>query len=422
MKELAISKQKNRVYVGKSASGARNCQRFKCLNVDEIAQKIVSVFPKESLSLKSLKQIVYKDAKYSLTQLKNLCNCKKNTKKGMTKTMEKTNTNFSPKPIIVSSVSSVISNPIVAKPVISETVIAKPVIFSRGFENINFIVSASLTNLVKKDLFHEHPLGACRLNDFYYVICFKNNRPKDVLIKKMESTKFNSLKEDFFAFNNFNEAKIFSETFFDRYFLVLENGKWKNINKKDIRKEILSNPSFFRQKKVVIFSSQEEKIEFLKEKAKEEDVVEIFVDGASNNKSQYAWAYVAFQGDNEIAFDKGHEENKKFAKHGAQVGEFLSMLHAIDYVIENRFHNVIVYYDNFKNFDCMQTLSTAKDSVLCSLYLKYYQEMLKKRELLVRMQSNITFLHSKAHSGIKGNERADYYAKKALKEIGCYFE
>ena len=407
MKELAINRQKNRVYIGKSASGAKNCQRFLCGSVDEVAKRILSVYPKESLSFKVLKQIVGKDAKYSLTQLKVICNCKKNNEKGTKKTMTKTiNTNSSQNSIQVSSIS----------PVVSE-----PVIFSRGLQNINFIVSNSLKEFVQKDSFYENPLDSCRLNDFYYVIYFKNNKPKDAIIRKTESTKLKHIKEDFFAFKNYYEAKIFSETFFDRHFLILKNGKWENIKKEDVRKEILSSPPFFRQNKVVAFSSMEEKDEFLKKKESEEDVVEIFVDGASNNQNRYAWAYVVFQGDNEIAFDKGHEENQKLAKHGAQVGEFLSMLHAIDYIIENKLRNVIVYYDNFNNYDCMQTLSTAKDSVLCSLFLKYYQEMLRKREILVGMKANITFLHSKAHSGIKGNERADYYAKKALKEIGFYF-
>lgn len=407
MKELAINKQKNRVYIGKSASGAKNCQRFLCGSVDEVAKKILSVYPKESLSFKVLKQIVGKDAKYSLTQLKVICNCKKNNEKGTKKNMTKTiNTNSSQNSIQVSSIS----------PVVSE-----PVIFSRGLQNINFIVSNSLKEFVQKDSFYENPLDSCRLNEFYYVIYFKNNKPKDAIIRKTESTKLKHIKEDFFAFKNYYEAKIFSETFFDRHFLILKNGKWENIKKEDVRKEILSSPPFFRQNKVVAFSSMEEKDEFLKKKESEEDVVEIFVDGASNNQNRYAWAYVVFQGDNEVAFDKGHEENQKLAKHGAQVGEFLSMLHAIDYIIENKLRNVIVYYDNFNNYDCMQTLSTAKDSVLCSLFLKYYQEMLRKREILVGMKANITFLHSKAHSGIKGNERADYYAKKALKEIGFYF-
>ena len=384
MKELAVDKKKQRVYIGKNTLGVKNrCPYYEFNSKKELVDKIITFFPKEGLSPVALVNLMKNDAKYTITQLKNLSQAEVPP---------------SPKPV--------------------EHTVMKPIVYSWG-KDINFIVSWSLKEMVNAKFFNENLLT--KFNPFYYVVFFKKDKPNDIIIRKIEKEKLFSSAKDFFAFPNYEEAIIFAETFFKRHFIILKNGKWENTTKEEVQKEILSSPSFFRHYRAKSFKKEKDKDDFLSRKASDENTVEIFVDGSSNNNGRYAWAYVVYKGEEEIYFDKGYEENQKLEKYGAQVGEFLAMLHAMDYLIENKVQSAIVWYDNFCNYDCMQTLSTSKSSILSSIYLQYYQLMVKKREVLVGMNADINFIHSKAHSGIKGNEKADYYAKKAIKEIGYYF-
>ena len=260
------------------------------------------------------------------------------------------------------------------------------------------------------------------LEDKYcYVIEFnKHNFPRYNVARKVKYSDLEKF-EKFIAFPKYQQAMTFVSTMYQNYFVILENGQWNKVEGNQVRKMILTTPSFFQHHKAKFFNNEKEMEDFLNKNETNETHIDIFVDGSSNNQDKYSWAYVVYNGEEEIAFDKGHEENEQLIKHGSQIGEFLAMIHAMDYIIENKIKNVIVWYDNVSNYNCMEILSTTTSKVLTNAFEKYYNLMLGKRQIIKRMNLNVDFLHAKAHSGVKGNERADYYAKKAIKEVNFFF-
>lgn len=55
------------------------------------------------------------------------------------------------------------------------------------------------------------------------------------------------------------------------------------------------------------------------------------------------------------------------------------------------------------------------------IFAKYYDFMKEKNRILQKRGVNIAYQHVKAHSGNKGNERADLLAKRAIKEADYFF-
>ena len=94
------------------------------------------------------------------------------------------------------------------------------------------------------------------------------------------------------------------------------------------------------------------------------------------------------------------------------------MIHAINYIMNNNIKDVIVHYDNTNNFNCMNFLVKNKET---EIFAKYYSFMKEKNRILQKRGVNVLYKHVKAHSGNKGNERADLLAKRAIKEADYFF-
>lgn len=391
MLEVAVHPKKRKLYFGKVARSFRQVPNwyFICDNVKMLKQRVVSKFP-------VLKDCIFDkipEGIYTIDEMK-----EKFQKRVTLST-----------PVEKSEVKIITAN--------------SSAIYYYSWSHSLVFVARRMTKNIEESIFNISSSYRIPKDEFCYVVELnKQNLPQYNVARKAKYSDLEKFNK-FIAFPKYQQAMTFVSTMYPSIcFVILQNGKWNKIEGKKVREMILTTPSFFQHNKTNFFNNEKEMNDFLKKNKNHKNHIDIFVDGSSNNQDKYSWAYVVFDGEEEIAFDKGHEENKQLIKHGSQIGEFLAMIHAMDYVIENRIPNVIIWYDNVANYNCMETLSTTKSSkILAEVFEKYYHLMLGKRQILEGMNLDVEFLHAKAHSGVKGNERADYYAKKAIKEVNYFF-
>ena len=389
MLEVAVHPKKRKVYFGKIARSFKQVPNryFICDNTKMLKQRVVSRFP----SLKDCNFDRIPEGVYTSDEIK--------------EKFQKSITLSSP----------------VEKPKLT-TITANPSQICYYSWSHSLVFVARRIGNIEQSIFSINSSYSSLEDEYCYVIEFnKYNFPRYNVARKVKYSDLEKF-EKFIAFPKYQQAMTFVSTMYpNNHFIVLENGQWNKVEGNQVRKMILTTPSFFQHHKAKFFNNEKEMDDFLNKNKTNETHIDIFVDGSSNNQDKYSWAYVVYNGEEEIAFDKGHEENTQLIKHGSQIGEFLAMIHAMDYIIENKIKNVIVWYDNVSNYNCMETLSTTASKVLTKVFEKYYHLMLGKRQIIEGMNLNVEFLHAKAHSGVKGNERADYYAKRAIKEVNYFF-
>lgn len=284
-----------------------------------------------------------------------------------------------------------------------------------------------------REKFQELSRDNKKVTPLYQLILDKKDEPRDCIIRKYDDISKKSMvgvqATHYILFSNYWKAQMLMETKREEqcfYIRANHSLDWKICEKKHFLERILFEPSFKEQNEVKILSTENSK-QFEKQldelhnaiQEKKDDVYHIYVDGSCNHtKNMYSWAFVVYLNEQEIFFDKGHEERLDLMSHGSQVGEFLAMIHAVEYILENNLKNVVVWYDNFLNFNCMSFLSTNNKT---DIFDKYFSYMQQKKKIFQAKQINVFYEHARSHSGIRGNERADYLAKKAITEVNTIF-
>lgn len=277
--------------------------------------------------------------------------------------------------------------------------------------------SFMVENIVKNDIYDFQPC--------YFVRMTEKSVPAEYVVSRLKANSI--LGDNFIIFKDYLKASLFVRTFAKKSLYILikrrEKTEWEKCSKEDFRGMLLNNPVIFEDYEYQTFGKKSQMESFIGEYKESLNVAtngyEIFVDGSCvPSRKKYSWAFVVYYKGQEIYFDKGHEEREQHLKHGSQVGEFLAMIHAVNYVLETGIKNVVINYDNINNFNCMNSLIIHKET---DIFAKYYDFMKEKNRILQKRGVNIAYQHVKAHSGNKGNERADLLAKRAIKEADYFF-
>ncbi|MGN8833651.1 ribonuclease H family protein [Selenomonas montiformis] len=208
---------------------------------------------------------------------------------------------------------------------------------------------------------------------------------------------------------------------------LLSEVKGKIFNKEGMKKELEKAPLLSNRYELKSYSSLNEvnldmaSRRIIPEYAEESDAdtTYIFTDGSANQNCPdvCGWAYVVYQNNQEIAYDKNAHITGGNSKRAVHLAEFLAVLNALDYVIEHRCKKVVICYDNVEVFN-MAFVCSAADVKLFHDYTAYVQE---KWAIAEHMGISLKFSHVKAHSGIVGNERADRLSKEAVRSTRKYF-
>ena len=144
----------------------------------------------------------------------------------------------------------------------------------------------------------------------------------------------------------------------------------------------------------------------------------IYTDGsASPNRDTCGWAFVVYDGNNEVFAEKGSQPVRENARRATFLAEFLAVLNAMDYIISQQMSDVTICYDNVQVFN----LAIAESSRDIALFHKYTGYMMGKWQEIEALGLSVKMAHVKAHSGIPGNEKADSLAKWAAHQSAKYF-
>lgn len=128
-----------------------------------------------------------------------------------------------------------------------------------------------------------------------------------------------------------------------------------------------------------------------------------FVDGSFNKTTKtYGYGIVFFDGKCEATL-QGSETGGVYADSCHTAGELLGALRAIEFAIRKKIELITIYYD----FDGIEGLATGKQTPNSEL-TSYYVEQINAYAKHI----TILFSHTKSHSGIRLNEKAD--------KLACY--
>lgn len=269
------------------------------------------------------------------------------------------------------------------------------------------------------DIFNPATLYAISSED--NALAFRLDRKKDINFSKA------------IILRDWHKCNVMLDLLYDRagkeYYSIrlLSEVKGRIFNKEDMKKEMEQLPLLSSKYELKSYSSLNEvnldmaSRKILPEYHEENDANTtcIFTDGSASPTSSdvCGWAYVVYQNNQEIAFDKNAHMSGTNSKRATHLAEFLAVLNALDYVIEHRCKNVVICYDNQAAFNMAFVCSSA-DVKLFHDYTAYVQE---KWAIIEQMGISLKFSHVKAHSGIVGNERADQLAKEAVRSTRKYF-
>ena len=133
-----------------------------------------------------------------------------------------------------------------------------------------------------------------------------------------------------------------------------------------------------------------------------------FVDGSyspnADGKAKYGFGAILITNESEVSLFKSYV-NADYIDSRNVAGEIQGVRHAILWAIENGKKEITIYYD-YEGIEKWATKEWRANKKLTKEYSKFYDEKSK----LIKVKFN----HTKAHSGIIYNERADELAKRSL--------
>lgn len=137
-----------------------------------------------------------------------------------------------------------------------------------------------------------------------------------------------------------------------------------------------------------------------------------FVDGSyspdADGKEKYGFGAILITKESEVNLFKAYV-NGEYMDSRNVAGEIEGVRQSILWAIENGQKEIIIYYD-YEGIEKWATKEWSSNKSLTKDYSKFYDE---KSKLI-----KVKFKHTKAHSGITYNERADELAKRSLLSQG----
>lgn len=130
-----------------------------------------------------------------------------------------------------------------------------------------------------------------------------------------------------------------------------------------------------------------------------------FIDGSFNQKTN-TYGYGGFlmsKGNKHIL--KGNGNDKEMASMRNVAGEIMGAVASIEKALELGIDNLVIYYDYEGIKSWAEGIWKTNKS-----YTKEYSKFVES----VRSKIDIKFIHVKAHTGIEGNEEADFLAKQSV--------
>lgn len=179
------------------------------------------------------------------------------------------------------------------------------------------------------------------------------------------------------------------------YFLEKITNRVIPYSKKNAIKTFFKNPDFYKNN---IILTKNQKISYPNTK------LNIYIDGSasySKKNKNGGSAFIAYKKNKEIGRGMFPTSNLTSDK-----CEKFAMIKAYEYILENNFDNVTIWYDNYGVVDFL--VNQAKDKF--SKKLKILKELLDERGL------KTYYRHVKAHSGNERNNAVDRLANQARKE------
>ena len=276
----------------------------------------------------------------------------------------------------------------------------------------------------------ELPISDSLLKSIKYFVKIDSTkeRPKENVVSKIRANS--CFGDSYIMFNDYYFATAFVASFHSNNVFLIRNiisNTITQMSNEKTRLLLLQNPEH-EYLSISWYNTKEKLNEALAKFKNEEEysrqnqcaTYNIYVDGSCVlEKNTYSWAFVVYENGKEIYFDKGYETQEKYMKHGTQVGEFLAMCRAMKFVVDQKLTDVIIWYDNVQNFNCLEHVKTKSDTF--DIYKKYFEYTSKMRQSMLSNNLTVDYKHVKAHTGIAGNERADRLAKQAIYEINSIF-
>lgn len=137
-----------------------------------------------------------------------------------------------------------------------------------------------------------------------------------------------------------------------------------------------------------------------------------FVDGSYSpdvdGREKYGFGAILITQDNETSLFKGFV-NPEHMKSRNVAGEIEGVKEAILWAVDNGYKEIIIHYD-YEGIEKWATKEWKRNLPLTREYSEFYDE--KSKVIAIK------FVHTKAHSGIVYNERADELAKASLLSHG----
>lgn len=148
-------------------------------------------------------------------------------------------------------------------------------------------------------------------------------------------------------------------------------------------------------------------------KSLSDDKVIAFVDGSySENvdgKEKYGFGAILFTGRHEHQLYKAYDDSEYMSSRNV-AGEVIGVMESISWAVDNKKKTIDIFYDYEGIEKWAKNEWKAK-----TLISKYYVNFINEKSNVIE----INFIHTKAHSGIIHNERADKLAKNSL-NAGTY--
>ena len=138
--------------------------------------------------------------------------------------------------------------------------------------------------------------------------------------------------------------------------------------------------------------------------------VKVYVDGSFDNRSICGAGIVMYYDgeNNPPTIHKYHSKEKNYTDSRNVVGEIIASSMAIAHAYKKVVKNLKIFYD----YEGIKKWADGEWKAKKPLTQQYRDFVASMRDKM-----HIEFSHTTAHTGIKGNELADYYAKEAIDDV-----
>lgn len=267
----------------------------------------------------------------------------------------------------------------------------------------------------------------------FYAVSKKTN-----VVKRASNVKEDEI-QDYIFVNGWRRANVLCSlrhnTSEERVYMVkeIQSNRVFTLDRKLMKAMILEKPLLSSKYDIMVFSSKQAADRHLAQKKLIPEYLEnvnfspeatyIYTDGSSavgENAKKCdccGWAFVVYKNGKEIFCKSNAHPLRENNKRAVHLAEFLAVINAMDYALNNPTSELVILYDNVSVFN----LALAESSSDIELFQKYTAYVREKWTALEEMGTKIAMYHVKSHSGIEGNEKADRLAREAALSTMEYF-